>query len=189
MWLTGHSLEIIPWRWCAHLRFFSHGEMKQQLRSISRTFCFLVEITEVMNEHYYISRRGKWELWVWLLGSCTSHGHKQSVPSLCAGIQWHRIFPRTSDSAGSKSKMPHTNLRGCNTLGKYFISIFMPEKFKKSEMETCLLWREWNTVRMNSFKMKTNEFALQYSGFIQFWYLWRVLGLPYYSFRGFNQFI
>lgn len=31
-------------------------------------------------------------------------------------------------TAGSESKMPHTNLRGCNTLGKYFISIFVPEK-------------------------------------------------------------
>lgn len=129
MWMTGHSLETVPWRWCAHLRFFSHGEMKQQLRSTPRTFCFLVEITEVMNEHYYISRSGKWELWVWHLGSCTAHGYKQSVPNLYAGIPWHQIFPRTPDYAGSKSKMPHTHLRGC--IRKIFHFYFHAREIKK----------------------------------------------------------
>lgn len=71
--------------------------MKQQLRSTLRTFCFLVEITEVMNDHEYICRSGKWELWAWHLGNCTAHGHEQHIPDLYTGIHWHQLSPGTAD--------------------------------------------------------------------------------------------
>lgn len=123
-WLTGHSLEVVPWRWCAHLRFFSHGEMKQQLRSTLRTFCFLVEITEVMNDHQDICKSGRWELRVWHLGSCTAHGQEQNTINLCGSVSWHQLSLIMTDSLLEVILKCHTIFRDWSTSEKYLISVF-----------------------------------------------------------------
>lgn len=144
--------------------------MKQQLRSTLRTFCFLVEITEVMNDHEYICRSGKWELWAWHLGNCTAHGHEQHIPDLYTGIHWHQLSPGTADLLLEIRAKCHMQVLEVATLQENISFLFSCQGNEKTQWWKRLLWHEWKSVRLNVFKTKTKEFALQYTSFIQLWY-------------------
>lgn len=123
--------------------------MKQQLRSMLRTFCFLVKIVEVMNDHQDICRNGRWELWAWHLGSCTVHGQEQRIENSCVSVCWHQLSPRMRDSLLEVTAKCHTQFLEVATLQEDIHSLFSCQGSEKNPMkETCFLWHKRKCVNL-----------------------------------------